>query len=701
MSNKGSLFETELDLNKLFNMSYNFDLLKNIIEGLIKNQKNLNNELNALREADKKKGEKIIKIEKDFLNNIIELEKDPEKIKALNEKKEQIEKVSKEEEKEFFQPAPLSYFESFEPVQPPKNDELTNILVEKVNELEKKVEDNKNIINSQQEKIQELSDKLSELEIKSNDLDVLEILKNAKGIGDEKDGENKSLSLQLISNLEKKFLQKFKLVDERLKKNENYIKSVKQNEEGVTESANTPQKIVESSYTESSHENLNQMLALVKKEIFEVIEKKYFTKDNNPQAIKELVDSKLNPMAEKMVKLNMALDSAKELLKNKNSQYDKIFKDLESNFSNGLTQIKAINDKIGIFSTNEDLASVKKSLENEIANEVRDLKLETAVQKKSLDNLKEQLIQILDDKSDHDDIEIIKRKLESVVSTLALYRDFESKVTQQLNAKPVFEPSKYVETTKFEAYKVYIAKEFDKVKETFEKVNREIDNIVQNLMKSKASMRDLRNLEDSAMSKLEDLRIASAKQFADKIETMKNFKYLEQQIKQVYENGMKNVDKSDNWLLAKKPMGGHLCASCEAYIGDLKESTQYVPWNKIPLKENDKFYRIGTGFSKMLQMVSVEEKKSPRNFQTIQEFYNPKSDDEEQRENSCPREGGGGMCNSNGFGSLPNIKKMRRNNSMAADCGKDEVIGDYFDMKKEDKQRPKIMKIYKKIKNEK
>lgn len=53
------------------------------------------------------------------------------------------------------------------------------------------------------------------------------------------------------------------------------------------------------------------------------------------------------------------------------------------------------------------------------------------------------------------------------------------------------------------------------------------------------------------------------------------------------------MEKGDNWLLAKKPLGGNSCASCEAYIGDLHDNSQYVAWNKYPMRDpNDKLYRV-------------------------------------------------------------------------------------------------------------
>lgn len=53
------------------------------------------------------------------------------------------------------------------------------------------------------------------------------------------------------------------------------------------------------------------------------------------------------------------------------------------------------------------------------------------------------------------------------------------------------------------------------------------------------------------------------------------------------------MEKGDNWLLAKKPLGGTSCASCEAYIGDIKNTTEYLAWQKYPTRDvQDSKYRV-------------------------------------------------------------------------------------------------------------
>lgn len=51
--------ETEINLNSLFTLNYNFDLLKSVIETLVKNQKASNQKILDLEDHIKKRAENI------------------------------------------------------------------------------------------------------------------------------------------------------------------------------------------------------------------------------------------------------------------------------------------------------------------------------------------------------------------------------------------------------------------------------------------------------------------------------------------------------------------------------------------------------------------------------------------------------------------------------------------------------------------
>ena len=119
--------------------------------------------------------------------------------------------------------------------------------------------------------------------------------------------------------------------------------------------------------------------------------------------------------------------------------------------------------------------------------------------------------------------------------------------------------------------------------------------------------------QDIIKSTLDEYRINNNKKYADKYDTLKNFKFIETQIKTVNENYNKKLDGQDNWLLAKKPLNNYLCASCEGIIrGELDKRCDYIPWNKYPNRD-EKYSRMGHGFSHMLQMVNDDIRKNVDN----------------------------------------------------------------------------------------
>ena len=148
-----------------------------------------------------------------------------------------------------------------------------------------------------------------------------------------------------------------------------------------------------------------------------------------------------------------------------------------------------------------------------------------------------------------------------------------------------------------------INQKLDHLKYTIEGIQRNIDDILERL-KHTPTEDDFTQFQNLLKAMLEDLRLSCSKRYADKIDVQKSFRYLETQIKSVIENNYKR-NEGETWLLAKKPMSGFLCASCESYIKDLNTKNEYVAWNKYPQRD-DKSYRMGHGFSRMLQLVNTD-----------------------------------------------------------------------------------------------
>ncbi len=251
--------------------------------------------------------------------------------------------------------------------------------------------------------------------------------------------------------------------------------------------------------------------------------------------------------------------------------------------------------------------------------------------------MKDSVTQLQEDRKIIDEISWIRKRVESLSSTIMNLKTNEDFSNTSTNKVVSNENAKYVELSTFNEFKKDTLKEFDNINLAITEIKSLIEEILSSL-KTKLTERDLRNLEDFLLLKVEELKNGCQKKFADKNETAKNLKYLDGQIKHIIDLYMKKMEKGDNWLLAKKPIGAYSCASCEAYIGDLHENMQYIPWNKYPIRDpNDKLYRIGNGFSKMLQMINIDQTNRPKNTQTSTDFYKNHENPPEKKEVHLPR----------------------------------------------------------------
>jgi hypothetical protein len=424
-----------------------------------------------------------------------------------------------------------------------------------------------------------------------------------------------------------------------------------------------------------------------------------------------------NSLHEQISILSTDIQNLKLQHNNKSSLFERNIKDLQTSFQTSLSQIKPSLEQIPLLLPISAFTKFHDTITFNHDNAVRDIKLELSLQKKSLDNFKDQLTSILSDTAITDELQGMKRRLEAFMTQLHVLHDTSKKFEEQLSSKPQFDPTKYIDVSQFNEFKQTLSKQFSLTTTHVESVNSIVDDLISNVMKHKATFKDLKNLEDTLLLKLDEMRNVIAKTFAEKNEVNRHVKYLETQIKHVMDyamnaKGKANTNVNDNnWLIAKKPINGHLCASCETYIGDLNNSsTSYVPWNKIPNKDTgDKLYRMGTGFSKMLQMVNVDQNTnsinnttmlvSPRNAITDRKHNdNIQQSDTHIKEDNNNNQYASTLKESN---SLPHIKCKRKMNATTCDgfYGKDEVVGMQMeDNDNDERSKPKITKVIKKQK---
>ena len=451
---------------------------------------------------------------------------------------------------------------------------------------------------------------------KLKDLNIFEMFKS-----DDNENEEDDKGKSLIEKLEK-LSSKIKLTTEKMSKvDETNFKLVKETQNIKNAQAMNTRNI-----------------SLNKKALEEILSKtneieKKLNIDSNKE--NKSITTPINQLSEYIAsdsndKNNLGNKSKKSNLKNQNlDMINPEFKDIILEANKDLEKkLRELNKKVNEL---DKLTKKFSTLDNyyEIKNELNNIKKESnkfatnadlkAVYNKSEENEKE--IKLIKTKNEDleinldlkDDLKSLKKRVELYhnlienleTSTKNLKKDIETEINEKESLNENLK--NLLEKKIFEDFKNQLTKEFSNINVNFIHTRKLLDEIIE-AMKEKVSYQDLKIFEKSFEARLENMQLTSYKKFAEKSDTIKNFKYIETQIKSLFEILQKRSGDNDGWLLAKKPLNLNLCASCESYLGDLKDNNPYVPWNKYPLRDsNDKLYRLGNGYSKMLQMLNVEE----------------------------------------------------------------------------------------------
>ena len=493
-----------------------------------------------------------------------------------------------------------------------KNSNSNNLKLQKQFE-----ETNKTIyteINKNENLFSNINEKLDNLIVKVQDFNVYDIFKDSNNT-------NLDAATGLIKNLELKIKKKLDLIDEKNKLNDEIIIKTKND-------LTTMKNASESSYNLASanKENLEKYIQEykieidgLKKKINDTIDKmkKSFKnnleeKTNSLQKIIEEQNSKINELIiennKKPVSVGIGIITQEKLTNSIDSLKNSVYKQVNDSEN----YLKNMIKNLDIEQIKKDILNLKNDLSLRlIKNDLTPILLKFEENENKILGVNDQLSQI---KTSIDIVNETNNKLVKKVEWLnAAYASFKHEGTnishqEKLKKNIEYDFSKYITHSQLNQELNKIAEEMTKMQNEDIEIRKYAEQI-ENRFQYFASENDLKNLEQCLLNSLEEYKISAIKKFSDKIEIQKQFKYLELQIKHLAETYM-SKDNSDNWLLAKKPMNNFHCASCDSYIGELSSRNEYSTWNKlIPHEENNK-YRMGHGFSRMLQMVNVDLLKS-------------------------------------------------------------------------------------------
>ena len=465
---------------------------------------------------------------------------------------------------------------------------------------------------------------IDDIKVKLQDINIFDALK-----GEKFDQGNIDITKALVMTLEQKVFKKTGLIDEKIKyleesmnRIENDTKNVKNIAE-ILKLSNEDIKRVIKNLEELENKNAEDNLNLLN-DVHNAINDIKKLKEFETKASESLKnnDSILEKVQSNLTRNNKRLNEIEELLEEYEPQSPGVdkgqFQRMKNELNESIKDLKRknldIDKEIEYLKKHPDLLKAKEDiikLQKEISVKCNkadylDLKDKFNEQGVELSNLSDSIekIQTMTNKS-RNEIGFLLKRIENLNALQVSTRSaLDSLIKKQ--EELLFDSSKYLEQSTFNKFLISLQKEKEANEANIATINKVLKEMAETI-KSKSGSEDMKFFEELINSKLEELKLYALRKLADKTETFRNIRYLDSQIRHIIDVYIKKEHKHESWLIAKKPLGGYSCASCESYLGELKNTKEFTPWSKYPNRD-DKNYRYGSGFSRMLNMLNLDFK---------------------------------------------------------------------------------------------
>ena len=600
--NNSGLIKVFIESQKKLEEQNNFiNELKNKIDSLEKNNETLIKEINETKQIiiqnkekeDHKEKEKEKEIKDTNEINKEEEKKEIEKVendKDTKEKKEIIQKpenkdIKKEEEKQ------NENTNINEEIKKPKIKE--DIIINEPTNTESKIiniYDTKNKTKIHETyKYEKLENQLSQLEEKINSI-------NERLEEIEENTDNNTSDININKNDISKLKDKFKNFEKKYNSKTQLLTpapetTVPQEEKNIEEPNDNDDRI---NTLENDLNNLeDKLIKMIDQKLNEFKKRK-----SNEDLIKDL-----NSQKEKLKDFTDRINIEIKTLRNKDEELENKIQELMT-----FPELKKINDKIKAIEQELEGSATKEDTKH-ILEELDKFNQELNKYKSIISNQKEMNIKTREDmlrlKEEFDEIKQDFSSLNNLLENNSL-----NKLIENINNIT----DKFVEKSLYENDMKLINKKISKLQMDVNEHNRNFAELMpklEGILDINEFNKLKKNVED-LMSKSGSL--VSSNKSLDTQEIIKNIKSMEAQVK-IFMKKLENESEkekeriNDNCILASRPVGGFKCASCETYIGDIKENNIYLPWNKY--HGQDRPYRLGSSFSRILQGLNIEQNYNP------------------------------------------------------------------------------------------
>ena len=490
-------------------------------------------------------------------------------------------------------------------------------------------------INNLSQKNMEQDEKLEDCILKCNNFDIFNAIK------DSGDG-SVDLAKLLVKALEEKVFKKFEFIDQRYKQESMELIKISK----MSENINIKMDKIERNFNEIRESEIGQ--------IKEDIEK---NKNNSLQKIEEL-NKLLNDKEINLVqKINDLETNILKLLEEKDTNLNKRYQEIEnqknekpkvdeeelnyykkkSNIEEDALEtlerrVNNLNNKVNNIDSSlkyimkdwnieilkKDINEMKFDLEKKITKDnLKELYNLHMSDLDEINDLREHTSALYEDlKKTIKNVSVLAPKVESLTGNILSLKQ----MNKNLKA-PQIDTSKFIDNIKFN-------EGINQVLKKIENIFREIDSMRRDYYDIKDDQKDyekkerIMRMEEDIYKKLDEIKLKLQR---NKNETNKIAKGFELEIKSIW-NEFKKKEQADSWILAKQPMKCFNCATCDNNIKKQIVSEEKIPWNKYP--QNEKNYRLGKGFSHMLEMMTYEfiknldENKENKEYQPISDENN-------------------------------------------------------------------------------
>ena len=334
--------------------------------------------------------------------------------------------------------------------------------------------------------------------------------------------------------------------------------------------------------------------------------------DNLTTKIKKL-EKKLN---EQIAKNKYDINTIKEVQEQNNKKILKNLSDINNNKIKELkeadellkSRISNLDNKLSLYTTLDDFNQNKNKIIEYIKNTKVDINKNIEILRREFNSIRNQILEHINNKTDHDNLTALLERFLTIETLVYEFKDFRINILEKEKNRIDVNPNDFVNKDTFDKFTKDYNKELDEYKRQYHNMKKDLDNLIMKEGESKATLKDLKSLENKIMQRIEEFKESISIKFVDKNLLHRNKKLIEIQTKKLIEENKKE-DKNDNWLIAKKSLDGHLCASCESFIGDLNSNVdgKYIPWNKYPQKDSsEKVYKIYGGISNLINIFNTK-----------------------------------------------------------------------------------------------